>query len=225
MKRILLMMLFVVCATSSSIWADMACPTTGPGDNLGAYEVSGFACTYGDLTFSDFSYSASGSDQVPAADVTVTPVTVGGEMGLQFNAPWGTPPGDTTDSFINFTATCNSDCSIDDLALNIGGASADTGGIVLVSETSPVLTGSLQAGAAGSTTILTDSATFSPVTSVTVSKDILVNGGTSGLGSQVSNVQNLFSTTTPSTVPEPSTVFLCLGMLGLVPMARRKFGF
>jgi len=217
------MMLFVVCATSGSIWADLACPTSSPGNNLGAYEVSGFACTYGDLTFSDFSYSPSGSDIIPAADVTVTPVTVDGEAGLQFNAPWGTAPGDTTDSFINFTATCNDGCSIDDLKLNIGGASADTGGIVLVSETSTVLTGSLQAGAAGTTTILSQTATFSPVTSVTVSKDILVNGGSSGLGSQVSDVQNLFSTT--STVPEPSTVFLCLGMLGLVPVARRKFGF
>jgi len=219
MKRILLMMTFVVCA-SYSVWADPACPTTA--QSLTLYEATTFTC--GDLTFSGLSYTPTGSNPVPDSSVSVTFETVGDESGLQFNGPFGAAPGDTSDAFIMFTAACNDDCSIDDLDLTIGGASTSPGGFAIVSETSPVLTGSLQAGAVGSTTILSESATFSPVPSVTVSKDILVSGGDSGLGSQVSNIQNLFSTNM-TTVPEPSTVFLCMGLLGLVPVARRKFGF
>jgi hypothetical protein len=226
MKRILLLMTFVVCACSS-VWADSACPAASPGNNLAAYDVSGFACTVGDVLFSDFSYSPSGSNIVPDSSVTVTPETVGSEVGLQFNAPWGTDPGGTTDSFIMFTASCATGTSctgIDDLVLTIGGASpGGPGGFVIVSETSSVLTASLQDGTDGSTTTLSDMGTFAPVSSVTVMKDIEVNGATTGLPTQVSDVSNLFSTT--SAVPEPSTLFLCMGLLGLVPVARRKFGF
>jgi hypothetical protein len=104
----------------------------------------------------------------------------------------------------------------------MAGAGAGTGGIVRVDENSPALTGTLTVGAAGATTILSDSATFAPVGSLTVSKDILLGGGTSGLGSAVSSVTNLFSTT-PTVVPEPSLLVLCAGFLGLAPMARRRF--
>jgi uncharacterized membrane protein YccF (DUF307 family) len=215
MKKTLLLFTFVFGGCYSA-WAG-ACASS----SLAVYDATGFSCSIGDITFNSFSYVPSGSEIIPDSDVAVTPEIIGGELGFQFNAPWFALPGDFLDSFINYTATCNG-CEIDDLVLTIGGATAGTGGIVNVAETSPALTGSLQTGAAGSTVILSDSQTFSPVGSLTVSKDILLGGGTSGLGSQVSAVTNLFSTTT-STVPEPPLLYLSVGLLGLVPFARRKF--
>lgn len=223
MKKLLLTMTFAFCACHV-VWADPACPTSAT--SLATYVATTFTC--GDLTFSGLTYSPSGSNQIPVGDVSVTFVTEGGESGLQFNAPFGAAPGGSSDADIVFTATCNDNCAITDLDLTVGGLNISPGGLALVSETSPVLSGlpsgGLAAGSTGSTTILSDSDTFSPVTSLTVTKDILVFGGTSGLGSQVSNVQNLFSTNM-TTVPEPSTIFLCAGLLGLLPLARRKFGF
>jgi hypothetical protein len=218
MKKSLLLITFVFGGCYSA-WAT-PCPTA----TLAFYEASVTSCNIGsgDITFSGFSYVPSGSTMIPASDVEVTPETIGGEEGFQFNAPWSVLPGGFLDSFIDYTATCDS-CTIDDLVLNMAGGGAGPGGIVRVDETSPALTGTLTVGAAGSTTILSDSATFTPVGSLTVSKDILLGGGTSGLGSAVSSVTNLFSTSTSTAVPEPSLLLLSTGLLGLLPFARRKF--
>jgi len=216
MKKTLLLFTFVFGGVYSA-WAGACASST-----LAVYDTAGFSCSIGDITFDSFSYVPSGSEIIPAADVAVTPEIIGGELGFQFNAPWFALPGGFLDSYIDYTATCNG-CEIDDLVLTIGGATAGTGGIVNVAETSPALTGSLVVGAAGSTTILSDSQTFTPVGSLTVSKDILLAGGSGGLGSQVSAVTNLFSSTSTSTVPEPPLLYLSVGLLGLVPFARRKF--
>jgi len=218
MKKTLLLITFAL-GLSYSAFAGPCVTAT-----LAVYDVSGFSCTFGDLTFSDFSYTPSGAIIIPEGSVTVTPVTSGGETGFRFNAPWFAPSdGSTLDSFINYTATCDSTCSIDDWVLTIAGVSAPGNAVVNVAETSPQLTTSLSAGSAGGVNKLTDSGTFAPVGSLTVSKDILIYGGVSSTGiiAQVSAVTNLFSTT--STVPEPSLAIVCLGLLGLVPVARRKF--
>jgi hypothetical protein len=221
MKKTLLLLTFVF-GMSYSAWAG-AC-TSG---TLATYDAPGFSCTIDDnITFSGFGYVPSGSIIIPAADVVVTPEVIGGEEGFQFNAPWFALPGGFLDSFIDYTATCDG-CTIDDLKLSMAGAGADPGGIVRVDETyqsiSPALSGSLTVGQAGTTTILSDTANFSPVGSLTVSKDILLGGGTSGLGSAVSSVTNLFSTTGQTVIPEPSLLLLSAGLLGLLPFARRKF--
>src|SRR5580658_1149997 len=213
MKRILLLMTFVVCACCS-VWADPACPTTTA--SLTAYEGMTFVCN--NLTFSDLTYIPSGNLLVDAGQVSITFVNSGGEEGLDFNAPWVDIPGQTTDSTFGFTVSCNDGCGIDDLALSILGAAAGPGGNVNLAEdaTPPVgPTIALEADVNPGFALTSDSTTFSPVSSLTVTKDLAVIGGTSGPGSGASQVQNLFSTTT-TTVPEPSTVFLCMGLLGLV---------
>ncbi len=223
MKKSLLLFTFVFGGCSLALATE--CPTT----TLAVYEASGFSCnigTSGDITFSGFGYFPSGSILIPASDVLVTPETIGAEQGFQFNAPWFALPGGLLDTFIDYTATCDG-CEIDDLALSIAGAGAGTGGLVRVDETysapTPPPSGTLTVGVFGGTTVLSQGpVTFAPTGSLTVSKDILLAGGTSGLGSAVSSVTNLFSTTT-STVPEPSLLFLSAGLLGLLPFARRKF--
>jgi hypothetical protein len=220
MKKLLLLTTFVFGGCYSA-WAT-ACPTA----TLAYYETSVTSCTIagGDITFSDFGYVPSGSVIIPAADVTVTPEIIDGEQGFQFNAPWWAPSGGFLDSFIDYTATCDG-CVIDDLQLSMAGAGAAAGGIVRVDETyssagPPPLAGSLTVGQAGTTTILSDTATFAPVGSLTVSKDILLGGGTGPFGSAVSSVTNLLSTTV---TPEPQLLLLSAGLLALLPFARRKF--
>ncbi len=155
MKKLLLLFTFVF-GVSSSAWA-AACPTA----TLAVYDAAGFSCNIGVITFGAFDYVPSGSVLIPDSDVAVTPETIGGEEGFQFNAPWFALPGEFMDSFIDYTATCTG-CTIDDLVLAIAGASDGTGGLVNVTETSPALSGSLEVGAAGTTTILSDPATLFP---------------------------------------------------------------
>jgi hypothetical protein len=228
MKRILLMMTFVVCA-SCSVWADSACPTS-PTADLSTYDVSGFACTVGDLTFSNFAYSAAaGGGSVAPTDgaITVTPVTTGPEIGLTFQTAWLVGSGELEDSLITYTVTCNG-CSIDDIELTTVGSFTGTGDASVAetgSETGfPTMDQvNLSNAFTSGSTVGDDTGTIGPVGSLTLKKDIGVVGGSAG-SAHISAVSNLFSTNM-TTVPEPSSLFLCMGLLGLVPVARRKFGF
>jgi len=219
MKKTLLLLLFVFGLSYSAFGS--ACVTA----TLAIYDASGFSCTIGDLTFSDFSYTSSGTIAIPEGAVTVTPESMAGETGFRFNAPWfALPDGSLLDSFIGYTATCVG-CQIDDWVLSILGANAPGNSAVNVTESANELSTSLSAGSFGGVTTSMDSGTFPPVGSLTVGKDILIYGGTDVPGgklAQVSSVTNLFSTTT-SMVPEPSLVLLCGGLLAFVPIARRKF--
>lgn len=221
MKQILLL-ISIAIGMSCSAWA-APCPS---GQTLSDYILlSSTGCTIGDITFSDFDYTASGAILIPANQVAVTPQT-GAESGFRFNAPWlALPNTGFLDAAITYKATCDANCQIDDWILKIGGASAPGDSAVNVSETAEELSTSLAAGAFGGSTTTTDSGTFAPIGSLTVTKDILVYGGTQvpgGLFAQVSSVTNLFSTTNMTTTPEPSLVLLCAGVLGLLPVLRRK---
>ncbi len=223
MKQTLLLITFAI-GMSCSAWA-AACPT---GEKLSDYiALSPAGCTIGDITFSDFGYTASGSILIPATDVAVTPQMVGGESGFRFNAPWlALPNGSLLDAAITYKATCDLDCQIDDWILKIGGANAPGDSAINVSESAEELSDTLGVGALGGHSTTVASGTFAPVDSLTLTKDILVYGGTQvpgGLFAQVSSVTNLFSTTNMTTMtPEPSLVLLCAGGLGLLPVMRRK---
>jgi hypothetical protein len=227
MKRILLMMTFVLCA-SCAVWADTACPTS-PSADLSTYDVSGFACTVGDLTFSNFAYSAAADGGAVAptdAGITVIPVTTGPEIGLTFQSGWLVGSTELEDSLITYTVTCTG-CSITDIDLTTVGSFTGTGDASVAetgSETGfPTMDQvNLSNAFTGGSTVQDDSATIGPVGSLTLKKDIGVVGGTAG-SAHISAVSNLFSTDMTA-VPEPSALFLCMGLLGFVPIARRKFG-
>jgi hypothetical protein len=150
--------------------------------------------------------------------VGVNPEIQSGEAGFLFTAGWLVGQNQVEDSTITYTATCVG-CLIDDLVLIMGGG-ARSSGTASVSETSVTPFVSLLTGGS----VLTDMTTFNPgVGTITVTKDIGVSGGSSSDGiAHISAVSNLFSTTMTNMTPEPSLGLLCLGLLGIIPVARRK---
>jgi hypothetical protein len=214
MKKKLLMLSLLVCLSS----VVHAAPCLG--GTLDYFTEAGFTCTFNDLTFHDFSYlpSAFGGAVAPGASgVAVNPEIVGGNVGFLFSAGWLAGPGQIDDSLISYTATCNG-CLIDNLVLIMGGGASKTG-LASVSETSTSVTPNVSLITGG--TQLTDMTTFTTgVGSITLTKDIGVSGGTDGFAS-ISAVSNLFSTETTLT-PEPQLILLCLGLLGIIPVTRRK---
>jgi hypothetical protein len=218
MKKTLLLITFVFGGAFSALAAPVACTS----ESLADYEALTAGCTIGDITFDDFNYTPTefgGAPVPPAGSVMVNP-QMGAEAGFEFVAGWTAGAGQFEDSLISYTATCMG-CLLDDWVLQTGGAGSTGDGIVNVTETAGQIPGSLTQVTVGAGPVVgIGSATFPPVASVSVSKDIFVYGA-SALSTQVSSVTNLFS---QIATPEPSLLILCAGFLGLVPVARRKFG-
>jgi len=223
MKKTLLLISFIV-GSGFSAWAN-SCMT----GTLASYEVSGFSCTVGDLTFSNFSYlsASDGGALVPSdAGISVNPVTsgFGADTGLVFTALWGVGVNQSEDSSITYSVTTTNPGGITDLLLDmVGGASGQ--GVATTAESSATGPTSLFTEFGPGTDIPSDGTTiFVPAGSpLTLTKDIGVSGGTvAGGGAHISDVYNLFSE--GSTVPEPSLLILCTGLLAFIPVARRKLG-
>jgi hypothetical protein len=210
-------------ALTSIAFLSLAAAETIPcaGGTLSNYTAAGFTCSIDELTFSGFSYNptASGGAGVPdAGGVDVNPEKVGIESGFLFTAGWLVSEGQVEDSTIIYTATCHQ-CLIDDVVLVMGGG-AHISGTASVSETSVTPFVSLLTGGS----VLSDMTTISPgVSTITITKDIGVSGGTAPDGlAHISTVNNLFSTNVTTATPEPSLGLLCLGVFALIPVARRK---
>ena len=220
-KHLLFLCIMVAVFSSVALAAPCAVGT------LATYDTAGFTCTIDGLTFSNFSYSTAGSGGASAPDasgVTVTPQTGGSEVGFLFNAAWIVGPLQTEDSLILYTAACTT-CQISDLFLKMIGGAGGTG-VAGVAETTTTPPESLNTAVTGAGFAnLTDSATFSlPVGSLDIGKDIAVSGGTAG-SAHISGVFNLLSTTggnNPPPVAEPRLILLCLALVSMMPIARRK---
>ncbi len=216
MKKLLLFVGILV-ATSSMGWATACVDGT-----LATYETLGAGgCTIGGLTFANFGFSStsSGGAVAPSASAVVVDACPGGggfcadvppgENGFVFQMPAVTNSGQSVDAGITYTVSGD---IVDALALTAGGSTSGTGAIA-VSETS--LGGLINLNVPNGNG--SDTQTFAPVSTLTVTKDIGVSAGTDG-NAALSFVANGWST-----VPEPSTLgFLFVGSLGLLGFAKRR---
>jgi hypothetical protein len=152
-------------------------------------------------------------------NVEVDPIT-GVESGFEFFAGWSAGIGNVQDSAIKYTVTCDG-CSITDLVLSMEGNGASGDSFLNIAETSGGVEPGLLIGESTTTTIVSDTKIIPPVGTLNLTKDILLNGGTTGFGAGVSQVNNFFSTTQTTMTPEPSLLLLSAGLLGLLPIARK----
>jgi len=223
LKKFSLLMTFGLAATAMTAFATPVC-SSNVTDNGSTYFGGGYSCTVGDLLFSNFSYTGSGTNPISASQITVDTVSNDG-IGLSFHAPWSAGAGMTTDGTIDFTVTVLGGGSLlEDFGL------AQTSGVSGSGSASVAEDGCGPApclATGGSIYVLTfqDSGerqaqgetTFAPVNSVSVEKDISVNGN-SGFAT-ISVVQDTFSQ-----VPEPVSMGMMgggLALLGLVRLRRR----
>jgi len=208
MKKLFLLIPLVL-GLGSSAWAGVC-----TAEALSAYEASGFSCNIGDLVFSDF--TSSGID----TSTTVSDIT-GPESGLDFGVDLTAVGPGNEGASIGYLVTCTG-CTIDDWALQTGGAgSVGEGAASVVEFSTPGVLSQFTQGP-GNTTTGTGSATFSPAdAALSITSSIALGGGTAGTITTLGSVTNLFSTS--ASTPEPSSLFLCAGLLGLLPFARRRF--
>ena len=173
----------------------------------------GTTCSIDGVTFSKFGYTGTGSGgahAIPASGISVTPSGV----GFEFTAPWNVGPNEELDSAISYTASGN----LSDLILSMGGFFFTGGGSASVAETTnvPGVDVAVFSNAFGTRSF--DSISFAPVSSISVIKDIAVNGHNGSTA--VSVVFNQFN---GSGTPEPASMFLMgTGLVGLALFMRRR---
>ena len=176
------------------------------------------------LTFSGFTYSSSSVPTgyaVAASDIAVSAYTVGSETGFSLTGPAiYAPAGVLVDVSISYVVTAPAGQLINDAYLSTTGGNFGGTGTYSVSETlvnakTLAAIGSLAASNPPPASATTDFTTFAGVSSIIVTKDIFLNGGSKG--ETLSVITQAFS----STVPEPASLALLgIGMTGFLAFRR-----
>jgi len=181
-KQLLLLCPLLLVATT--VWGAPACVN----ESLAAYESLASGCAISGVTFSMFNYSSSGSQTpLPSASDVQVDVISGSNPGLEFIGPFGAGAGLSMDALIGFTI---SGTAITGEALSMQGFGQSGNGSVQVAESfcEGTLTSGNCSGPTGSLNVFdnssgikaSDSTTFAAVSSVEVTKNIIVQGGTTG---------------------------------------------
>jgi|PeaSoiMetatran63_FD_contig_101_27469_length_1419_multi_21_in_0_out_0_1 hypothetical protein len=194
-----------------------------PATNNAPPPGGNYAIVGGNLEFSEFTYSATssaGGTPPPApSGVTVAAFTsVPGETGIVFSGGFHAPVNTMVDYSITFQVTALSG-SITDAYLLVNGGSSGNGTFLVTEAITNAANGaalmppaSLNASDSGVPVV----SSWSGVTSISVTKDIFLDGGTTGTGSTVSIVEQGFSS-----IPEPASMALLgIGLSGLFTLRR-----
>ena len=218
-KQLLLLCSVLLLATAA--WGAPACVN---GGTLASYESLTSGCSVDGVTFSAFSFSSSGSAApLPSASgITVNVVSDTSSLGLAFIGPFGAGAGMSLDALIGFTA---SGTGISSESLAMAGFGQSGNGSVQVTES--VCEGTLSSSGAcsgasapplnvfanSSGTKASDTVTFASTSSISVVKNVIVQGGTGPLSS--AGVSEVFNTIPVggggggpggSPVPEPDSL-------------------
>jgi hypothetical protein len=197
MKRAILSGVLALLAAVRTI----AAPAT-PGTLTDYIALGSSGATIGSTLFSNFTLLSlqTGATQIPASNVSVTPLNTPGNPGLIFTLNQIASAGEFLELRLSYDVI---DTAITGAAVSIEGATTTNDGAV----TSQIIPGgtSLDPPAliAFSTLGISEpsaNGSFSPVALVTMESDIVVDGGLEGEAS-------LLSTTNSFVVPEPSSFF------------------
>jgi len=220
--------------------APIACPTGTVQDYTTTVNAAG-GCFEDGLLFNQFQYLSTSTGTavaLPATAVAVAPLInlTGTGFGFQITGGFAAGPNSVSDGILQYQVTpFNSTALLTTLNVSFNGTTTGSG-IAGVSENYCVGGTVVPPGAgcgpgnlrnifvqtSSGGTNLQSSATFAGVNSLTVSKDIQVNGGTSGTAT-ISSVTNQFQTGQGSTVPEPGvTLLLGSGLIGLAMLGRQR---
>ncbi len=228
------------CLTVISMFTLAASPCSS--GTLASYISLGSAgCTIGGYTFFDFQLTnatgTGGATPIPASAIDVEGLgpagTSGaaavapfltGDIGVDFDTVWATTAGQTLDDNITFDVSVGAGAaSITDAGIVQDGYTTGNGSVTVAEKgCSGICTPSTEWGVATNNTSFVSDTIFSATGTLSVEKDIALNGGTGERSSAgLSNVADVFST---SEVPEPRALSLLLG-LGLVAgfAFRKKF--